>query len=112
MVKKVTLTKILITGLPGSGKTTLAKGLRKRINDQRLNADKARKKYNDRDFSKKSVLRQAKRMKLLSKKTKKKYIIADFVSLYSEGRKIFKADYLIWMNTIKKVRLSTFDKTF
>ena len=97
MVKKVTLTKILITGLPGSGKTTLAKGLRKRINDQRLNADKARKKYNDR---------------VLSKKTKKKYIIADFVSLYSEGRKIFKADYLIWMNTIKKVRLSTFDKTF
>ena len=29
----------------------------------------------------KGVLRQAKRMKLLSKKTKKKYIIADFVCL-------------------------------
>ena len=112
MVKKVTLTKILIIGLPGSGKTTLAKELSKRINAQWLNADKVRKKYNDWDFSKKGVLRQAKRMKLLSKKTKKKYIIADFVCPYSEGRKIFKADYLIWMNTIKKGRLSTFDKTF
>ena len=82
MVKKVTLTKILIIGLPGSGKTTLAKELSKRINAQWLNADKVRKKYNDWDFSKKGVLRQAKRMKLLSKKTKKIYYCRFRVSLF------------------------------
>ena len=74
MVKKVTLTKILIIGLPGSGKTTLAKELSKRINAQWLNADKVRKKYNDWDFQK-GVLRQAKRMKLLSKKLKKNILL-------------------------------------
>ena len=104
--------KILIIGLPGSGKTTLAKELKRRINAEWLNADKVRKIYNDWDFSKKGVLRQAKRMRTLSKKSKKKYVIADFVCPFSEGRKIFNPDYLIWMNTIKKGRLSTFDKSF
>ena len=103
---------ILIIGLPGSGKTTLARELKKKLKAEWLNADKVRKKYNNWDFSKNGVLRQAKRMKLLSKKSKKKFVIADFVCPYEEGRKIFKPDYLIWMDTIKRGRLSTFDKTF
>ena len=44
--------KILIIGLPGSGKTTLAKLLAKRLGAKWLNADKVRKKFNDWDFSK------------------------------------------------------------
>ena len=66
-------------GLPGSGKTTLAKKLKKKIKSHWLNADKVRKKFNDWDFSKVGVLRQAKRMKLLAKKSKRKVIIADFI---------------------------------
>ena len=62
---------ILIIGLPGSGKTTLARELKKKLKAEWLNADKVRKKYNNWDFSKNGVLRQAKRMKLLSKKSKK-----------------------------------------
>ena len=103
---------ILIIGLPGSGKTTLARELKKKLKAEWLNADKVRKKYNNWDFSKNGVLRQAKRMKLLSKKSKKKFVIADFVCPYEIGRKMFKPDYLVWMNTIKKGRLSTFDKSF
>jgi adenylylsulfate kinase len=103
---------ILIIGLPGSGKTTLARELKKKLKAEWLNADKVRKKYNNWDFSKNGVLRQAKRMKLLSKKSKKKFVIADFVCPYKLGRRIFKPDYLVWMNTIKKGRLSTFDKSF
>ena len=103
---------ILIIGLPGSGKTTLARELKKKLKAEWLNADKVRKKYNNWDFSKNGVLRQAKRMKLLSKKSKKKFVIADFVCPYELGRRIFKPDYLVWMNTIKKGRLSTFDKSF
>ena len=103
---------VLIIGLPGSGKTTLARELKKKLKAEWLNADKVRKKYNNWDFSKNGVLRQAKRMKLLSKKSKKKFVIADFVCPYELGRRIFKPDYLVWMNTIKKGRLPTFDKSF
>jgi hypothetical protein len=51
-------------------------------------------------------------MNLLAKKSKRKVIIADFICPFNEGRKIFKPDYLIWMDTIKKGRLSSFDKSF
>ena len=107
--------KILIIGLPGSGKTTLAKKLVKRLKAKWLNADQVRKKYNDWDFSKKGILRQSKRMGELSNKfNKKKYIVADFICPYEQGRKIFKGDFLIWMDTIKKGRFhkNSIDKLF
>ena len=104
--------KILILGLPGSGKTTLAKELKKSLKADWINADKVRRKFDDWDFSKKGVLRQAKRMKDLAKKSKNFFVIADFICPYREGRKIFKPDFLVWMNTIKKGRVSTFDKVF
>ena len=104
--------KILIMGLPGSGKTTLAKDLSIELKADWINADKIRKKYNDWDFSKSGILRQSKRMKIIANRCKKKFIISDFVCPYDEGRKIFNPDFLIWMNTIKKGRLSTFDKIF
>ena len=63
--------KILIMGLPGSGKTTLAKKLTKLLNAGWINADKVREKYDDWDFTKEGVLRQAKRMGNLSEKLKK-----------------------------------------
>ena len=104
--------KILIMGLPGSGKTTLARKLKIGLKADWLNADKIRKKFNDWDFSKKGVLNQANRMKILAGKSKKKFVIADFICPFQAGRKIFEPDYLIWMDTIKKGRLSTFNKTF
>ena len=103
--------KILIFGLPGSGKTTLAKHLSKSLNAKWFNADQVRKKFKNWDFSKKGILKQARRMKKISQMEKKISVI-DFVCPYDKGRKIFNADYLIWMNTIKKGRLSTFDKIF
>ena len=47
-------------GLPGSGKTTLAKQLASMINAEWLNADIIRKEFNDWDFSLDGRLRQAK----------------------------------------------------
>ncbi len=64
--------KILIMGLPGSGKTTLTANLKKTLKADWINADKVRKRFNDWDFSKAGVLRQAKRMKLIAEKSKKK----------------------------------------
>ena len=59
---------ILIMGLPGSGKTTLAKELVPLLNAKWLNADKVRTEYNDWDFSDAGRVRHANRMRELSKK--------------------------------------------
>ena len=53
---------ILIMGLPGSGKTTLASELVPLLKAKWLNADEVRKEANDWDFSAEGRTRQAKRM--------------------------------------------------
>ena len=90
-------------GLPGSGKTTLAIKLSKRLKAKLLNADKIRKKFNDWDFSKKGRIRQAKRLAKISQKFEKKgfLVVADFICPNPETRKLFNSDFIIWMDTIK-----------
>ena len=63
---------ILIMGLPGAGKTTLANELAKLIKCKRLNADEIRKAANDWDFSEEGRTRQSKRMGETAHKMKKK----------------------------------------
>ena len=63
---KILAKRILIMGLPGTGKTTLANELVKFLPIIHLNADEIRKYFDDWDFSKEGRLRQAKRMKRLS----------------------------------------------
>ena len=106
--------KILIMGLPGSGKTTLADSLKLIIDSERFNADKIRKKYNDWDFSKEGRIRQAKRMADFAKKLKDdgNYVIADFVCPTPEARSLFPADYIVWVNTIKEGRFDDTNKMF
>lgn len=106
--------KILIMGLPGAGKTTLASKLVPLLNAEWLNADKIRKEANDWDFSKEGRNRQAQRMADSAEEIKKnnKHVIADFICPTKEARKLFNADYLIWVDTIKKGRFDDTNQMF
>ena len=101
-------------GLPGAGKTTLANEISTLINTKRVNADEIRKAANDWDFSKQGRIRQAKRMYELAKNLKKKgdYVIADFICPTPETRKLFPADFIIWLDTIKSGRFDDTNKMF
>ena len=105
---------ILIMGLPGSGKTTLANELAPLLNAKRLNADEVRKEANDWDFSKEGRKRQAKRMADFALKLKNQgnYVVADFICPTPEARSLFPADFVIWVDTIKEGRFDDTNQMF
>ena len=101
-------------GLPGAGKTTLAETLAPMVNAKRLNADEVRKAANDWDFSPEGRTRQAKRMAdfALKLKSEGNYVVADFICPTPEARKLFPADYVIWVDTIKAGRFEDTNQMF
>jgi len=101
-------------GLPGSGKTTIAKLLVPMFNAVWLNADEVRKEADDWDFSPAGRTRQAERMKSFAKKAldENRNVIADFVCPTKQTRADFNADYVIWMDTIKEGRFEDTNKMF
>ena len=111
---KNTMKIILIMGLPGSGKTTLANELAPMIDAKRLNADEVRKEANDWDFSEEGRKRQSRRMADFAKKLKDdgSYVVADFICPTPEARRLFPADYIIWLDTIKEGRFDDTNKMF
>ena len=101
-------------GLPGAGKTTLAKLLVPMFNAVWLNADQVRKEADDWDFSEMGRSIQTNRMKRLADKAiqDNRNVIADFVCPTEHTRKDFNADYIIWMDTIKESEFEDTNKMF
>ena len=101
-------------GLPGAGKTTLADELAPMLEAKRLNADEIRKAANDWDFSEEGRKRQARRMAehALKLKNEGNYVVADFICPTPEARNLFPADFIIWVDTIKKGRFEDTNQMF
>ena len=125
--------KILIMGLPGSGKTYFAERLKKYLETHGtksyydfsdnpnpdysakvdwFNADDVRRKFNDWDFSREGRIRQSLRMFEFAMRCNGDYVICDFVAPLPEMRNNFKADWTIWMDTIDKGRFEDTNKAF
>ena len=125
--------RILIMGLPGSGKTYFAERLTAYLEQYDttsdysaemmpitgfnakvtwFNADDVRRKYNDWDFSKEGRIRQSLRMLEFALASNTDYVICDFVAPIPEMRNNFKADWTIWMDTIEQGRFEDTNKMF
>ena len=106
--------KILIMGLPGSGKTYLAERLQPLLEAAWYNADKVRGMAGDWDFSDDGRTRQSLRMKNLAdfETSHNRFVICDFVCPTEETRNIFDPDILIWLDTIKEGRFEDTNKIF
>ena len=106
--------KILIMGLPGSGKTYLAKRLQPLLEAAWYNADKVREMANDWDFSPEGRIRQSMRMRTFAdfEKENNRIVICDFVCPTSETKTNFDPDITIWMDTIKSGRYEDTNKMF
>lgn len=99
---------IVISGLPGAGKTSLAKEIVRRTNAIHLNADDVRSDLSsDLGFSIEDRKEQARRLgamaRLLSKQNQ--LVVVDFVNPTEETRDAFgDCDYFVWVDRIESGR--------
>jgi adenylylsulfate kinase len=110
--------KILIMGLPGAGKTTLAGVLARRLNAVHFNADDIRREINkDLGFSEGDRVEQARRMGWLCDQVVKTgcFAMADFICPTPDARAAFEAGgaaFVVWMDRVQQSRFADTDRMF
>lgn len=112
------LRKLLIMGLPGAGKTTLARALAPRLNAVVFNADEIRANINkDLGFSEPNRIEHARRMGWLCDQVVKtgNFAIADFICPTPATRAAFLEGgdaFIVWLHRIDSGRFEDTNKMF
>ena len=105
---------IQIIGLPGSGKTTLARSLAQRTNSVHLNADYVRSTINsDLGFNPEDRIEHSRRMGEMARMLSGQglNVVVDFICPTAKTREVFgKPDVLIWMDTLQEGRFEDTNK--
>jgi len=102
--------KILIVGLPGSGKTWLGSRIAKKFSIPFWDADVVRNTYNDWDFSGLGRDRQSLRMRKLAELDS--ISISAFIAPLPGYIRNFFPDKFIWMDTVKDCEYEDTNKLF
>jgi len=102
--------KILIVGLPGSGKTLLGSRIAEKFSIPFWDADVVRNTYNDWDFSGEGRDRQSLRMRKLAELDA--ISISAFIAPLPGYIRNFFPDKLIWMDTVKDCEYEDTNKLF
>jgi cytidyltransferase-like protein len=107
--------KILIMGLPGAGKTTLANALVPRLNAVHLNGDEVRANIDkELGFSHEDRLEHARRMGWLCNRVVATgtYAIADFICPTEQTRSAFGDAFVVWVDRIQNGRFEDTNAMF
>jgi hypothetical protein len=107
--------KILIMGLPGAGKTTLARALTPKLRAAWFNADEVRVNlHKDLGFSHQDRIEHARRMGWLCDKVAEAggIAIADFVCPTAETRAAFGEAFVIYVDRIQVGRFEDTNRMF
>ena len=107
--------KILIMGLPGAGKTTLARELAPLLGAVLFNADEVRANVNlDLGFSVEDRIEQARRIGWLCDRVVEAghTVIADFICPTMATRKAFGPAFIVWLDRIQAGRFEDTNKLF
>jgi adenylylsulfate kinase len=110
--------KILIMGLPGAGKTSLARSAAPRLNAVHFNADDVRREINkDLGFSESDRVEHARRMGWLCDQVVKTgyFAVADFICPTPEARAAFQRDdkaFIVWVDRVATSQFEDTDQMF
>jgi adenylylsulfate kinase len=110
--------KILIMGLPGAGKTTLARALAPRLNAVHFNADEVRREINaDLGFSESDRIEHARRMGWLCDQVigTGGFAVADFICPTEETRAAFTRGgpaFIVWVDRVSAGRFEDTNRMF